>query len=81
MCQLHRFINANHSDHVCKLHKTIRGFKLASRAYYHELCNCLIKIGFENSHSNHSLFIYLKNSVIMYLFIYVDDLILIGVIP
>lgn len=66
MCQLSGFIDADHSNHVCKLCKAIYWLRQVLCAWYHELHNYLAIIRFENSQSYHSLFIYLKNGVVMY---------------
>jgi len=64
--------------HVCKLRKAIHGLKQAPRAWYSMLKHALIQLGFHNSKSDSSLFIYHCGSVICYMLVYVDDLVLTG---
>ncbi|OMO87955.1 Reverse transcriptase, RNA-dependent DNA polymerase [Corchorus capsularis] len=63
---------------VCKLKKAIYGLKQAPRAWYCALSNFLISFGFKNSIADTSLFIYQTGSILAYLLVYVDDLILTG---
>ena len=78
MVQLLGFIDANKPTHVCKLHKAIYGLKQAPWAWYHELCQFLVDSGFKNSHSDTSLFILHAGTNLLYLLVYVDDIIIIG---
>uniref|UniRef100_A0A251UMJ3 Putative ribonuclease H-like domain-containing protein n=1 Tax=Helianthus annuus TaxID=4232 RepID=A0A251UMJ3_HELAN len=72
------FINPNFPSHVCKLNKAIYGLKQAPRAWFHRLSMFLTNNGFSCSRADPSLFIYKRDSCIMYLLVYVDDLILTG---
>ena len=63
---------------MCHLCKALYGLKQAPRAWYIELQPFLMAIGFVNSHSSTSLFVYNTNDLFLYLLVYVDDLILIG---
>ena len=78
MAQPPGYINKDTPSHVCKLHKAIYGLKQAPRAWYQELSKFLVNFGFTNSVSDASLFIYSKDSVIMYFLVYVDDLLVTG---
>ena len=69
---------SNGDDMVYKLNKALYGLKQAPRAWYHELHTFLIHFGFKNSLADTSLFVYHDGSHIMYLIVYVDDLILTG---
>jgi hypothetical protein len=62
-------------NHVCKLDKAIYGLKQASRAWYSKLSTKLVQLGFIASKGDTSLFIYMKGEVIIYLLIYVDDIV------
>lgn len=64
--------------HVCHLKKALYGLKQAPQAWYHELQQFLLSIGFINTKLDTPLFIYTHMHLIMYLLVYVDDLILIG---
>ena len=72
------FVNTDLPNHVCKLRKATYGLLQAIRAWYHELRNFLITEGFKNSHSDTSLFMLHSPSSVLYLLVYVDDIIIIG---
>ena len=65
----------NSSRLVCKLDKAIYGLKQAPRVWYSRLSSKLHNLGFISSKSDTSLFIYNKHSIIIYVLIYVDDII------
>ena len=67
--------SANDSQLVCKLNKAIYGLKQAPRAWYLRLSSKLRKLGFISSKADISLFIYNKHGIIIYVLIYVDDII------
>jgi len=66
------------SSHVCHLYKSIYGLKQAPRAWYTRLNDYLISLGFRASIADTSLFIYSDGHDLIYLLVYVDDLLLIG---
>jgi len=72
------FIDKDFPSHVCKLQKAIYGLKEAPRAWFHELKTFLLQSGFQNSHADTSLFVLHLGKHIVYLLVYVDDLIIIG---
>ena len=78
MVQPPSFIDSDHPTHVCKLKKAIYGLKQAPRAWYHELRQFLLTVGFKNSYADTSLFVLNTGGTILYLLIYVDDIILTG---
>jgi hypothetical protein len=61
---------------MCKLDKTLYGLKQAPRVWYSKLSNKLKVLGFMASKVDTSLFIYNKKCVIMFLLVYVDDIII-----
>jgi hypothetical protein len=61
--------------YVCKLDKAIYGLKQAPRAWYSRLSGKLMKLGFQVSKADTSLFFYDKGGVTVFLLIYVDDII------
>lgn len=65
-------------DYVCKLKKAISGLRQASSTCYNELQQFLIIIGFQRSHSDNSLFIFRKPDIILYILVYVDDILITG---
>ena len=78
MSQPPGFIDPDYPTYVCKLRKAIYGLKQAPRAWYHELRQFLITSGFENSYADTSLFVLKTGGHLMYLFVYVDDIIITG---
>ena len=52
-------------NHVCKLKKAIYGLKQAARAWYNELKQFLVDIGFQKSQSDTSLFILHKPGILL----------------
>lgn len=78
MAQPQGFLDKDHPSHVCKLTKAIYGLKQAPRAWYQELRTFLLHSGFRNSHADTSLFVLHSNGHLLYLLVYVDDLIITG---
>lgn len=64
--------------HVCLLKKAIYGLRQAPRAWYLELRSYLLLSGFTNAHSDTSLFIYHCGDSLLFLLVYVDDIIITG---
>ncbi|GAA0143478.1 hypothetical protein LIER_04151 [Lithospermum erythrorhizon] len=65
-------------DHVYKLRKSLYGLKQAPRASYKRFADYASTNGFTHSKSDHSLFIHKQVRDMAYLFLYVDDIILIA---
>ncbi|CAF2200969.1 unnamed protein product, partial [Brassica napus] len=78
MMQPPGFINQDNPKAVCKLNKAIYGLKQAPRAWYTELKRFLLSSGFKNSLADASLFIYNQNGTLLYMLVYVDDIVLTG---
>jgi histone deacetylase 1/2 len=60
---------------VCKLDKALYGLKQAPQAWYAHLCSKLVQIGFKPSKDDTSLFYYNKGGVMIFVLVYVDDII------
>lgn len=58
--------------------KALYGLKQAPRAWFQRLSNFLTHLGFSCSRADTSLFIFKRESCILYLLVYVDDIILTG---
>ena len=70
------FRDSSHPNYVCRLQKSLYGLKQAPRAWFQRFTNYVTTIGFTQSKSDHSLFIYHNKNDIAFLLIYVDDIIL-----
>ncbi|KAA0057477.1 Copia protein [Cucumis melo var. makuwa] len=75
MIQPPGYVNSTFPDYVCKLNKAIYGLKQAPRAWNIALTHELLKLGFINSKSDSSLFIFRKHNCVILFLVYVDDVI------
>ncbi|GMI68517.1 cysteine-rich RLK (RECEPTOR-like protein kinase) 8 [Hibiscus trionum] len=66
------------SNLVCKLNKSIYGLKQASRQWFHTFSSVVLKLGFVQSPSEHSLFVKGTGDDLVALLVYVDDIIIAG---
>ena len=78
MVQPPGFIDSTLPSHICRLKKSLYGLKQAPRAWYQELHTSLLQLGFQQSKSDSSLFIYTCDGVTIFLLVYVDDLLITG---
>jgi histone deacetylase 1/2 len=62
-------------DYMCKLDKALYGLKQAPRAWYSCLSSKLYTLGFASSKVDTSLFFYRKNGIIIFMLVYIDDII------
>ena len=72
------FIDKDRPNFVCRLRKALYGLKQAPRAWYQELKPFLLQAGFQNSLADTSLFIYQRGCDLIYVLVYVDDIIIAG---
>ncbi|KAK5795313.1 hypothetical protein PVK06_036574 [Gossypium arboreum] len=63
---------------VCRLKKVLYGLKQAPRAWFHKLKEFLVDTGFVASKADTSLFVSQSGFQLMYVLVYVDDIIVIG---
>ncbi|TLX70056.1 DDE-type integrase/transposase/recombinase [Labilibacter sediminis] len=78
MSQPEGFVNAKFPNRVCKLEKSIYGLKQASRRWnlcFHEK---VIEFGFSRSEDESCVYVKASGSIVTFLVLYVDDILLIG---
>lgn len=63
---------------VCKLQKSLYRLKQAPRAWFSRLSQALLSFGFIASKCDHSLFIKRLNGRVIYVLVYVDDILITG---
>ncbi|KAJ0610987.1 putative RNA-directed DNA polymerase [Helianthus annuus] len=78
MQQPQGFVDPHYPDHVCLLRRSLYGLKQAPRAWFERLCSALGSLGFYGSKTDPSLFIYSHHGTLLYMLVYVDDIILTG---
>ena len=78
MKQPRGFEDSSRPSHVCRLLKALYGLKQAPCAWFNKLKHYLVTHGFKACHSDTSLFVHLSSVSIIYILVYVDDLIIIG---
>ena len=61
-------------DYVCRLHKSLYRLKQAPRAWFMQLAQALMDLGFVGSVIDTSLFYFHHRMVIVFVLIYVDDI-------
>ena len=76
MAQPPGFVDLALPSHVCHLYKSLYGLKQAPRAWYNRFSEFLISIGFQASKGDTSLFILSLDGAMIYLLVYVDDILL-----
>ncbi|KAJ3704768.1 hypothetical protein LUZ61_008473 [Rhynchospora tenuis] len=72
------FTDAAYPNHVCRLKKALYGLKQAPRAWFQKLKSFLLAHQFTASTADPSLFIFSNKQVVIYLLVYVDDIIITG---
>ena len=77
MLQPEGFISSDASL-VCKLKKALYGLKQAPRAWFDKLRTTLQQFGFTNTHSDTSLFCLFSSDSVIYVLVYVDDILITG---
>ena len=78
MSQPPSYRDPSRPNHVCLLHKAIYGLKQAPRAWFYSFITQLFHLGFHASMADSKLFILIDSSCVVYLLLYVDDIIITG---
>ncbi|XP_019173407.1 PREDICTED: uncharacterized protein LOC109168982 [Ipomoea nil] len=68
-----------HPDHVCLLQRSLYGLKQAPREWFKRLHDFLLSAGFSSSKTDVSLFYYISIGSQVFLLVYVDDIIMMGI--
>ncbi|KAF5780127.1 putative RNA-directed DNA polymerase [Helianthus annuus] len=78
MTQPPGFVDSSRPHYVCRPQKALYGLKQAPRAWFSKLSTALLTDGFTQCLSDVSLFVYSRDSILCYVLIYVDDIIITG---
>ena len=79
MSQLEGFVVQEQEQKVCKLIKSLYGLKQALRVLYEKLTKHLLKMDFKHFNlDDASLFVKKVGKIIVYLVVYMDDLLMSG---
>jgi hypothetical protein len=76
MSQPQGFTDPSKPGYVCKLHKSLYGLKQAPRTWFERFTTHLLSLGFTASTTDPSLFVFHLKNAILYLLLYVDDIII-----
>ena len=76
MVQPPGYMDPAHPNHVCRLLKSLYGLKQAPRAWFERFSTQLLRIGFQATLANSSLFILKQGHQVVYLLVYVDDIVM-----
>ncbi|XP_014496675.1 uncharacterized protein LOC106758250 [Vigna radiata var. radiata] len=71
-------LHSTSPNQVCKLQRSIYGLKQASHQWFARLSSFLMQHGYQQSQSDHSLFLKFSGSSTTALLVYVDDVVLAG---
>nr|GEX78944.1 retrotransposon protein, putative, Ty1-copia subclass [Tanacetum cinerariifolium] len=69
------FIDPQQPNYVCLLHKSLYGLKQTLCAWFERLTKALFDLGFKGSKTDPPLFIYSREDTLLYILVYVDDII------
>jgi hypothetical protein len=65
-------------DYICKLKKSLYGLKQAGWVWNKKLHSVLLSMGFEQTQSDHGLYIFQRDDIHIFLPVFMDDLTLAG---
>jgi hypothetical protein len=78
MKQLEGFVMKGKKELVCKLKKSMYGLKQSPRMWYQKIYTYMPGLGFTESKEDHCVYFKLIGDHLIYLVLYVDDMLLIG---
>jgi hypothetical protein len=70
------FVDPAQPNCICLLNKSLYGLKQVPRAWYSRFATYITSLGFVEAKSNTSLFIFRRGTDMVYLLLYVDDIVL-----
>jgi hypothetical protein len=70
------FEDTAHPDFVCRMNKLLYGLKQVPRAWYSRFAAYLLSLGYVEAKSDTSLFVFRRGYDMIYLLLYVDDIVL-----
>ena len=71
-------VSGGQEQHVWKLRKSLYGLKQAGRAWNKTMDAALIELGLRPTHSDSCVYVMRNSNTVMYLLVYVDDLLLVA---
>jgi hypothetical protein len=78
MKQLEGFVVKGNKDLVCKLKKSLYGLKQSPRMWYQKFDTYILGLGFVRSRDDHCVYSKKVGNHFIYVFLYVDDMLLVG---
>ena len=78
MKKLEGFMVKGKKELVCRLKKSLYGLKQSPRMWYQKFDTYIWGLGFTRSKEDHCVYFKLIGDRVIYLFLYVDDMLLIG---
>ena len=72
------FIVKGKKELVCRLKKSLYGLKQSPRMWYHKFDTYIQGLGFTRSKEDHCMYFRLISDHVIYLVLYVDDMVLVG---
>lgn len=76
--KLHPGFKTTGLNQVCKLRKSLYGLQQDQRCWFTKLSTALKKFGFQQNHSDYSLFTLKRGTYVIYVLVYIDDLVIRG---
>jgi hypothetical protein len=70
------FVDPTQPDAVCLLSRSLYGLRQAPRAWFTSFATFVKQIGFQQTRSDSSLFVYRNGADMAYLLLYIDDMVL-----
>jgi len=78
MTQPQGYVHPQYPNHVCKLHKSLYCLWQSPRSWFSKLSTELRSLEFHESKANMSLFVFQSSNFVIYILIYVDDILITG---